>query len=64
MQFGGSIGLLDALGRYSGIFSHIGHVNMAAEAPAPPMGGLGHVEEAKNDLNGGHTTGVKERERA
>ena len=36
MQFGGSIGLLDALARFSVIFSHIGHVTMAAEAPDPP----------------------------
>ena len=62
MQFVGSIGLLDALGRYSGIFSHIGHVNMAAEAPDPPMGGLGRLGEAKNGLTGGHTTGARERE--
>ena len=61
MQFEGSIGLLDALARYSVIFSHIGHVTMAAEAPDPPMGGLGRVEEAKNGLNGGHTTGARER---
>ena len=61
MQFEGSIGLLDALARYSVIFSHIGHVTMAAEAPDPPMGGLGRVEEAKNGLNGGHTIGARER---
>ena len=62
MQFGGSIGLLDALARYSVIFSHIGHITMAAEAPDLPMGDPGRVEEAKNGLNGGHTTGARERE--
>ena len=35
---------------------------MAAGAPDPPMGDPGHVEEAKNGLNGGHTTGARERE--
>ena len=34
---------------------------MAAEAPDPPMGDLGRVEEAKNGLNGGHTTGAREK---
>ena len=62
MQFGGSIGLLDALARCAVIFSHIGHVTMAAEAPDPPMGGLGRVEEAKNGLTGGNATGARERE--
>ena len=38
MQFEGSIGLLDTLARYSVIFSHIGHVTMAADAPDPPHG--------------------------
>ena len=61
MHFGGSIGLVDALARYSVIFNHIGHVTMSAEAPDPPMGGLGHVEEAKNGLTGGNTTGARER---
>ena len=62
MQFGDSIGLLGVLGRYFVIFSHRGHETMAAEAPDPPMGGLGRVEEATNGLNGGHTTGARERE--
>ena len=62
MQFGGSIGLLDALARYSVIFSHIEHETMAAEAPDPPMGGLGRVEEAKNGLTGGNATVARERE--
>ena len=62
MQFGDSIGLLDALARYIVIFSHIGHETMAAEAPDAPMGGPGRVEEATNGLNGGHTTGARERE--
>ena len=62
MQCGDSIGLLGALARYFVIFSHIGHVNMAAEAPNPPMGDLGHVEEATNGLNEGHITGARERE--
>ena len=53
MQFGGSIGLV--------IFSPIGLLTMAAEAPDPPMGDLGRVEEAKNGLNGGHTTGAREK---
>ena len=35
-QFGGSIGFLEALARYSVIFSHTGHVTMAAQAPDPP----------------------------
>ena len=61
MQFGGSIGLLDALTRYLVIFSPIGLLTMAAEAPDPPMGDLGRVEEAKNGLNGGHTTGAREK---
>ena len=56
------MGLLNALARYSVIFSHIGHVTMAAEAPDPPMGGLGRVEEPKNGLTVGHTTGARERE--
>ena len=51
MQFGDSVGLLDALPRYFVIFSHIGHVTMAAEVPDPPMGALGRVGEAKNGLN-------------
>ena len=34
---------------------------MAAEAPDPPMGGLGRVD-AKNGLTGGNTTGARERE--
>ena len=34
---------------------------MAAEAPDAPMGGLGHVEEAKNGPTGGHTTGAREK---
>ena len=62
MQFGDSIGLLGVLGRYFVIFSHIGHETMAAEAPDPPMGGLGRVEGATNGLNGGHTTGAREKE--
>ena len=37
MQFGDYIGLLGALARYFVIFSHIGHVTMAAEAPDPPQ---------------------------
>ena len=41
MQFGGSIGLLDALARYLVIFSPIGLLTMAAEVPDPPMGDLG-----------------------
>ena len=57
MQFGGSIGLLDALARYSVIFGHIGHVTMPAEAPDPPMGGLGRVEEVRNGLIGAITFG-------
>ena len=51
-----------ALARYFVMFSHIGHVTMAAEALDPPMGGLGHVEEANNGLTGGNTTGARERE--
>ena len=61
MQFGGSIGLLDALAKYSVIFCHKGHVSMAAEAPDPPMGGLGRVEEATNGLTGVHASGYRER---
>ena len=57
-QFGDSIVLLDALARYSVSFSHIGHVTMAAKATDSPMGGLGRVEEAKNGLTGGNTTGA------
>ena len=52
MQYGGSIGLLDAFARYLVIFSYIGHITMAAEAPDLPMGAPGRVEEAKNGLNG------------
>ena len=61
-QFGECIGLLDALAKYSVIFSHIGHVTMATEAPNPPMGGLGRVEGAKNGLTGVNTTGARDRE--
>ena len=50
------------LGKVFCDFYHIGHVTMAAEASDPPMGGLGPVEEATNGLNGGHTTGARERE--
>ena len=34
---------------------------MVAEAPDPLVGDLGRVEEAKNGLNGGHTTGAREK---
>ena len=61
MQFGDSIGLLDALARYLVIFSHIGHVTIAEEAPDPPMGGLGRLEEATNGLTGVHAVGHRER---
>ena len=44
------------------IFSHLGHVTMAAKAPDPPMSSLGCMEEAKNELTGGNTTGTRERE--
>ena len=56
MQFGGSIGLLDALARYIVIFSHVGHNTMTAEALDGHSGGLGRVDEVRNGLIGGHTT--------
>ena len=62
MQFGDSIGLLDVLARCIVIFSHIGHETMTAEAPDPPMGGLGRVEEATNGLTGVHAVGHRERD--
>ena len=46
--------------RYIVIFSLIGHVTMAAEAPDQHRGYLGRVEEVTNDLTGGHTTGHME----
>ena len=61
MQFGGSIGLLDALARYLVIFSHIGHITMAAEAPDLPMGDPDRVEEVTNGLTGVHSTGQRYR---
>ena len=46
--------------RFPAIFSHIGHIAMAAEAPDLHMGDLGRLEEVRNDLLGADTVGHRE----
>ena len=55
--------MLSALARYPVIFSHIGHMAMAAEAPDLHMGDLGRLEEVRNGLVGADTVGCRERTR-
>ena len=57
MQFRGSSGILHVLARYLVIFSHVGLVTMAAEAPDHHSGGLGSLEEARNGQTGTHAVG-------
>ena len=52
--------MLSALLRYPVIFSHIGHIAMAAEAHDLHMGDLGRLEEARNALIGADTVGYRE----
>ena len=60
-EFRGSYnGLLNGLARYPIIFSHIGHIAMAAYAPDLHKGDLGHLEEVKNGLIGADTVGYTE----
>ena len=61
MQFGCTSDLLDDLARYIIIFRHVGHTAMAAEALDDHSGGLGRMEEVKNGLIEGHTTGHRGR---
>ena len=53
--------MLSALASYPAIFSHIGHIAMAAEAPDLSKGDLGHLEEARNGQIGVHTVVHRER---
>ena len=57
IQFRGSIGILHVLARYPVIFSLVGHITMAAEAPDHHIGDLGRLEEVRNLLTGAHTLG-------
>ena len=49
--------MLSVLARYPGIFSHIGHIAMAADAPDLHKGDLGRLEEVRNGLIGADTVG-------
>ena len=49
--------MLSVLARYSVIFSLIGHIAMAAEAPDGHSGGLGRLEEVRKVLIGADTVG-------
>ena len=60
-QFRGSIDILHALARYPVIFSLVGHITMAAEAPDHHIGDLGRLEEVRNVLTDAHTLGYKEK---
>ena len=53
MQSKGIIGLLIGLARYIELFSLVEQIDMVAEAPDHHGGGLGRVEQVRNDLNGG-----------
>ena len=57
MQSKGIIGLLIGLARYIELFSLVEQIDMVAEAPDHHGGGLGRVEQARNDLNGGSMIG-------
>ena len=52
--------MLRVLSRYPAIFSHIGHIAMAAEAPDLHMGDLGRLEEVRNALIGADNVGHRE----
>ena len=52
--------MLSVLARYSVIFSLLGHITMAAEAPDGRSGGLGRLEEVRNGLIGADTFGHRE----
>ena len=60
MQFKDSSGILKALARYPAIFSLLGHIAMAAEAPDGHMGDPGRVGKVRNGPNGGHVGGHRE----
>ena len=49
--------MLSVLARYSVIFSLLGHITMATEAPDGHSGGLGHLEQVRNGLIGADTFG-------
>ena len=49
--------MLSVLARYPVIFSQIGHIAMAAEAPDHHMGDPGRLEEGRNGLIGADTFG-------
>ena len=53
--------MLSVLARYPAIFSHVGHITMAAEALDGHSGDLGRLGEARNGLTGGHTTRARAR---
>ena len=57
MKFKGSSSLLNALVRFSVIFSHVAYCTMAAEAPDHHRGDLGRLEEVRNGLIGVDTFG-------
>ena len=61
LQFRGSNSLFHVLARFSVIFSHIGHVTMAAEAPDHHSGDLGSLEEARKGQTDTHPVGHRER---
>ena len=56
-NFEDSISILRVLARYPAIFSHIGHIAMAAEAPDLHKGDLGRLEEVRNALIGAYIIG-------
>ena len=60
IQFKDSSGILKALARGPVIFSLLGHIAMAAEAPDGHMGDLGRLGKARNGPNGGHAGGHRE----
>ena len=62
MKLRGRAGLFNVLARFSALFSLIGHIAMAAEAPDGHSGGLDRVEEVRDGLTGGHAGGHRERE--
>ena len=55
--------MLRVLARYPAIFSHVGHIAMAADAPDLHRGDLGRLGEVKNVLIGadivGHRKSIK-----
>ena len=61
MQSKDSSGILKALARDPVIFSLLGHIAMATEAPDGHMGDPGRVGKVRNGPNEGHVGGHREK---